>query len=59
MKKDRPRRTKGNQDVLPLIAPLGKLGRYEEASDFFFQVDELQLPYRVELRQEPIPPVKL
>jgi len=30
-----PRRTKAEQEVLALIAPLGKLGRFEEAADFF------------------------
>jgi len=34
-----PRRTKAEQKVLALIAPLGKLGRFEEAADFF-QVNE-------------------
>ncbi len=29
------RRTKAEQEVLALIAPLGKLGRFEEAADFF------------------------
>ncbi len=34
-----PRRTKAEQEVLSLIAPLGKLCRFEEAADFF-QVNE-------------------
>jgi len=29
------RRTKAEQEVLALIAPLGKLGHFEEAADFF------------------------
>jgi len=29
------RRTRAEQEVLALIAPLGKLGRFEEAADFF------------------------
>jgi len=29
------RRTKAEQEILALIAPLGKLGRFEEAADFF------------------------
>jgi hypothetical protein len=29
------RRTKAEQEVLALIAPLGKLGCFEEAADFF------------------------
>jgi len=29
------RRTKAEQEVLALIAPLGKLGRFGEAADFF------------------------
>jgi hypothetical protein len=29
------RRTKAEQEVLALIAPLSKLGRFEEAADFF------------------------
>jgi len=29
------RRTTAEQEVLSLIAPLGKLGRFEEAADFF------------------------
>jgi len=29
------RRTKAEQEVLALIAPLGKLGRFEDAADFF------------------------
>jgi len=32
------RRTKAEQEVLALIAPLGKLGRFEEAADFFFKL---------------------
>jgi len=31
----KPRRTKAEQEVLALIAPLGKLGCFEEAADFF------------------------
>ncbi len=31
----RAKRTKAEQEVLALIAPLGKLGRFEEATDFF------------------------
>jgi len=31
----KPRRTKAEQEVLALIAPLGKLGRFEEVVDFF------------------------
>jgi len=31
----KPMRTKCEQEVLALIAPLGKLGRFEEAADFF------------------------
>jgi len=34
--------SKAKQEVLAIIAPLGKLGRFEEADDFF-QVDVLQL----------------
>jgi len=30
-----PRRTKAEQEVLALIAPIGKLGRFDEAADFF------------------------
>jgi len=33
--KEKARRTKAEQEVLALIAPLGKLGRFEEAADFF------------------------
>jgi len=29
------RRTKAEQEVLSLTAPLGKLGRFDEAADFF------------------------
>ena len=32
---EKPRRTKAEQEVLTLIAPLGKLGCFEEAADFF------------------------
>jgi len=30
-----PRRSKAEQEVLAFIAPLGKLGCFEEAADFF------------------------
>jgi hypothetical protein len=32
---DNTRRTIAEQEVLALMAPLGKLGRFEEAADFF------------------------
>jgi len=32
---NKQRRTKAEQEVLALIAPLSKLGRFEEAADFF------------------------
>jgi hypothetical protein len=33
------------QEVLALVAPLSKLGRFEEAADFYL-VDLLQLAYQ-------------
>ncbi len=39
-----PRRNKAGLQVLSLVAPLGKLGRFEKAIDFF-QVNALQLAY--------------
>ncbi len=41
-----PRRSAAEQEVLALIAPLAKLGRFQVPADFF-QVDVLQLAYRV------------
>ncbi len=32
------RRTKGKQGVLAIITPLGKLGRFEEADNFFSSI---------------------
>jgi hypothetical protein len=43
--KNRPRRTTAKQEVLALIAPLGKLGWFLATADFF----ALQLAYRVGL----------
>ena len=43
---DCSRRTTAEQEVLALITPLAKLGRFEAAA-YFFQVIVLQLAYRV------------
>jgi len=43
---NKARRTKAEQEVLALIAPFSKLGRFEEAADFF-QATAYQLAYRV------------
>ena len=48
------RRTIADQEVLALIAPLAKLGRFEAAAKFF-EAYALQLAYRVG-RYKPIPP---
>ena len=42
----KPRRTTADQEVMALIAPLAKLGRFEVAANFF-QAYVLQLAYRL------------